>query len=100
MGQENSFPSKIFEFGITGKAILSTCTGGVDEVLEDEGLYLETENFEDSMCRKLREVAAMDRAELQRRGMAIRNRILKDFNWDAQARRMVDFLEGVLKTRK
>jgi glycosyltransferase involved in cell wall biosynthesis len=89
-GQENSFPSKIFEFGMTGKAILSTRTGGVDEVLKDAGLYLETENFEDSLRQKMREVAAMDRAELQRRGILIRNRILKDFNWDEQARRMLD----------
>ena len=45
-GLENSFPSKIFDFGMTGKAILSTRTGGVDKVLGEEGLYLETENFD------------------------------------------------------
>ena len=99
-GQVNSFPSKIFEFGMTGKAILSTRTGGVDQVLLDEGIYLETENFEDSLRRKIREVAAIDRAELQRRGMAIRNRILKDFNWDTQARRMIEFLTRLVPAAK
>jgi glycosyltransferase involved in cell wall biosynthesis len=98
-GLENSFPSKIFEFGMTGKAILSTRIGGVDEVLGKEGLYLETENFEDELRRKLCETAVMDRAELQRRGAAIRNRILQEFNWDEQARRMIEFLTGILKTR-
>ena len=98
-GLENSFPSKIFDFGMTGKAILSTRTGGVDKVLGEEGLYLETENFEDSLRQKLRELAQMDRAELQRRGQAIRNRVLKDFNWDEQARRMIEFLTGILKAR-
>ena len=94
-GQENSFPSKIFEFAMTGRAILSTRTGGVDQVLQDDGIYIETDNFEDSLRQKLQEVAAMDRAELRRRGTAIRNRVLKDFNWDAQARRVVDFLTGI-----
>jgi len=99
-GWDNSFPSKIFEFGMAGKAILTTRTGGVDRVLQDEGLYLETEMPEDSLRQKLREVAALDRAELQRRGTAIRNRILKDFNWDAQARRMVEFLNGLVSAAK
>jgi len=97
-GLENSFPSKIFEFGMTGKAILSTRTCGVDQVLGDGGVYLETEDFPTSLREKLCEVAAMDRAELQRRGKAIRDRILREFNWDAQARRIIDFLDGIVKS--
>jgi glycosyltransferase involved in cell wall biosynthesis len=99
-GLENSFPSKIFEFAMTGKAILTTRTGGVEEVLQEDGLYLETGNFEDLLMRRLREVAAMDRTELQRRGTSIRNRILKEYNWDEQARRMVEFLGSMVKARR
>ncbi len=95
-GAENSFPSKLFEFAMTGKAVLSTRTGGVDQVLGEEGLYLDTDNFEADLRWKLGEVAAMDRAELQRRGTAIRCRVLKDFNWEAQTRRMVEFLTGIM----
>ena len=85
-GLENSFPSKIFEFGMTGKAILTTRTGGVDQVLGEAGIYLEADNFEDSLRQKLRE----------RLGQAIRTRILTDFNWDEQARRMIEFLAGIV----
>ncbi len=95
-GLENSFPSKIFEFGMTGKAILTTRTGGVDEVLGQDGMYLDANNFENSLGQKMREIAGMKRAELQQRGTAIRNRLLKDFNWDEQGRRMVEFLSGVV----
>ena len=98
-GLENSFPSKIFEFGMTGKAILSTRLSGVDKVLGEEGIYLETDDFASSLRQKLCEVAAMNHAELQRRGTAIRNRIRREFNWDEQARRMIEFLTGILKTR-
>ncbi len=96
----NSFSSKIFQYGITGKAVLSTRVGGVDEVLGDGGLYFEAENLEASLRGRLVEVAAMDRAELQRRGAAIRARILRDFNWDAQAARMIDFLNTAVQARK
>ena len=83
---ENSFPSKIFEFGITGKAILSTRIGGVDEVLREDGLYLDADGLESSLRHRLREVAEMDRADLQRRGAAIRTRILKEFNRSEERR--------------
>jgi glycosyltransferase involved in cell wall biosynthesis len=95
---ENSFPSKIFQYGITGKAILTTRIGGVDEVLGEHGLYFEAQNLEAALCQKLREVAGMNRTELQRRGMAIRQLMLTDFNWDAQAQRMIRFLNGILQT--
>jgi glycosyltransferase involved in cell wall biosynthesis len=98
-GLENTFPSKIFDFCMTGRAILSTRTGGVDKVLGDEGLYLETHDFDGSLRQKLREVAAIDRAELQRRGTVLRERVLRDFNWDAQARRMVEFLASNVPSR-
>jgi glycosyltransferase involved in cell wall biosynthesis len=100
MGLENSFPSKIFEYAMAGKAILTTRTGGVDQVLGDEALYIESDHFEESLRQKLREVAGMDRAELQRRGTAIRNRVLKEFNWDTQARRMVEFLNEAVAARR
>jgi glycosyltransferase involved in cell wall biosynthesis len=98
-GQENSAPSKVFEYGVAGKAILSTRTAGMDEVLGNEGIYIETDNFEESLRQKLREVSTMDRAELQRRAIIIHDRIVKNYSWDEQARRMIEFLTGILKTR-
>lgn len=99
LGLENSFPSKIFEYAIAGRAILSSRTGGVDQVVGPEGFYIENENFWGSLREKLREISGMSRGELQRRGTAIRNRILTDYNWDAQARRMIEFLTGIVAAR-
>lgn len=96
-GQENSFPSKVLEYGIAGKPILTTHVGGTAAALGDEGIYFETDNFEESLAKKIREVSTMDRAELQRRGRAIRERVLRDFSAQEQAKRVVTFLEGLVK---
>jgi glycosyltransferase involved in cell wall biosynthesis len=96
-GQENSFPSKILEYGIAGKAILSTRVGGVYEAIGEDGIYFDAENFEESLLEKIREVSAMNRDELQRRAQAIRRRILSEFNADEQARRVFEFLNTVVK---
>jgi glycosyltransferase involved in cell wall biosynthesis len=91
-GQENSAPSKVFEYGAAGKAILSTRTSGMDEILGKEGIYIETENFEESLRQKLREISAMNRAELQCRAKIIHDRIVKNYSWEEQSRRIVEFL--------
>jgi glycosyltransferase involved in cell wall biosynthesis len=97
-GQDNSAPSKVFEYGVAGKAILSTRTSGMDEILGAEGIYIETGNFEESLRQKLREISAMDRKELQRRAGIIHDRIVKNYSWEEQARRIVDFLtKNVIK---
>ena len=98
-GLDNSAPSKVFEYGVAGKAIISTRTAGMDEILGQHGIYVETDNFEDSLRQKLREVSAMNRTELQRRAASIREVILKEFSWDEQARRMVDFLKEIVRGR-
>ncbi|MGC9942033.1 MAG: glycosyltransferase [Verrucomicrobiota bacterium] len=99
LGLENSFPSKIFEYAMTGKAILSTRTGGVDEVLGEEAFYLGTDKFEEVLCQRIREVSTTQRGELARRGLALRHRVLNNYNWDEQARRMLEFFEGIIKLR-
>ena len=99
LGRENSFPSKLFEFAMTGKAIVSTRACGVDQVLREEGIYIDAENLEASLCHKFREVSAMPRHELQRRGAIIRQRVIHEYNWDAQACRIIEFLEATIKSR-
>jgi glycosyltransferase involved in cell wall biosynthesis len=98
-GQENSAPSKIFEYGMAGKAILSTRTAGMDEVLGKEGMYIETENFEESLRHKLQEISRMSRTELQRRATIIRDRIINNYSWAVLARRIVEFLNKLVDQR-
>ncbi len=98
-GKDNSAPSKVFEYGVAGKAILSTRTAGMDEILGKEGIYIETDRFEDSLREKLREVSAMDRAELQRRATIIRDRIVNNYSWEKQSQQIVEFLTRLVDAR-
>jgi glycosyltransferase involved in cell wall biosynthesis len=99
-GQDNSAPSKVFEYGAAGKAILSTRTAGIDEILGNEGLYIETEKFEESLRQKLREVSAMDRAALQCRATIIHDRIVKNYSWGEMSRCVVEFLTKIVNSRR
>ncbi len=95
-GLENSFPSKIFEFAMTGKSILTTRTGGVDRVLRDRAFYLDADDFSGSFRSQLRVISMTDRETLRQRGRSIREHILGEYTWDQQAARMVTFLEGLV----
>ena len=96
-GQDNSAPSKVFEYGVAGKAILSTRTAGMDELLGQEGIYIETENFDQSLRQKLQDISTMDRTELHRRAAVIRDRIVNYYSWEEQARRIIEFVSGLPK---
>ena len=98
-GQDNSFPSKVLEYGVAGKAILSTQTGGVEAALGEEGIYFDAKDFEESLQQKIRDVSAIDRAELRRRGQVIRERIVKEFSAEEQARRVFEFLKQIVEAR-
>jgi glycosyltransferase involved in cell wall biosynthesis len=97
-GNENSFPSKIFEYAMAGKAILTTRTGGVDEVLGEEAFYMDNRELGETFRHQLRRVAALSRPELQRRGAALRARVLEHYSWPVQARRMAQFLSALQKS--
>jgi hypothetical protein len=62
-----------------------------------KGIYIETDNFEESLRQKLQEVSALDRVELQRQATIIHDRIVKNYSWGEQSRRIVEFLSGLVK---
>jgi glycosyltransferase involved in cell wall biosynthesis len=94
-GNENSFPSKIFEYALCGRAILTSRMAGVDEVLGDAAFYFDPANFESDLRAVLASVAERTRSELRRRGAVLQQRILRDYTWDRQAARVAQFIQGL-----
>lgn len=94
-GNENNFPSKIFEYALSARAILTTRLSGVDTVLGREAFYLNEADFERSLGAMLDEVAMVPREELNRRGQALCAQVISHFNWARGAERMAAFVSGL-----
>ncbi len=94
-GNENNFASKLFEYALTGRAIITARLSGVEEVLGPEALYFDPHDFQRDLGRRLREAVAMPRSELGRRGTAIQARVVTEFSWAQQGIRLARFLETV-----
>lgn len=95
-GNQNNFPSKVFEYALTGRAILTSCVSGADVVLGPEAYYFDARDFDQSLGRSLDELAATPRPELNRRGAAIQRRMLSQHSWAQQGERLAGFLRHLL----
>jgi len=95
-GNRNCFPSKLFNYAMCARSIISTRLSGVDEVIGPEGFYVGTGDFDRELDRCLASVAQLDRAELDRHGRAIYERIRTGYDWATQAAGAAQFLEQVV----
>jgi len=94
-GNENNFASKLFEYALCGRAILTSRLSGADSVLGPEALYFDPRDFEPSLREAFEAIATIPRTELDRRGAAIQERITGTFSWESQAARLAGFLKNL-----
>lgn len=92
-GNENNLPSKIFEYALSGRAILSSRLSGVDLVLGEEAFYFDEHQFDASLDQALARIEEISRPELDRRGAAIQERVVANYSWAQQAERLAAFLK-------
>lgn len=95
----NNFPSKVFEYALTGRAILSNQLSGAGSILGSHAYYFDADDYQASLGRMLDLLAATPRAELHRRGAELQRHVLREYSWDIQGRRLASFLEGCLNPR-
>jgi glycosyltransferase involved in cell wall biosynthesis len=91
-GNENNFPSKAFEYALSGRSILTTPLSGVDRILGESAFYFDENDFTRSLDEALERVTAVPREELNRRGKKIQERLLANFTWAQQGERLARFL--------
>ena len=94
-GNENNFSSKLFDYALTGRSILTSRLSGVEEVLGPEAFYFDPHDFNQSLRASLVALAKTRRSELDRRGLAIQQRIVSHFSWTKQGARIASFLNLV-----
>jgi glycosyltransferase involved in cell wall biosynthesis len=91
-GNENNFPSKTFEYALSGRAILTTGFAGVTEVLGPAAFYLDEAALDSSLAKQLVALSRMPRAELNQRGRKVQERVMTEFTWARQAAHMAEFI--------
>ena len=94
-GNENNFASKLFDYALTGRAILTSRLSGVELVLGPEAYYFDAQSFSTSLGHALMELAGTPRPELSRRGMAIQQRVISEYSWEKQCARLADFIDQI-----
>jgi glycosyltransferase involved in cell wall biosynthesis len=93
-GNENNFPSKVFEYALCGRAILTSRLAGVDDVLGPEAFYFDAQHYNAELGEQLSFLSRTSRSELRRRGMILRERITSQYSWERQAGAMAEFISA------
>ncbi len=99
-GNRNNFASKLFEYALTGRAILTSNLAGADTVLGRDAFYFDPQDFQAGLLQRLLEITRIPREELNRRGAAIQQRVTANYSWPRQVARMAEFLEQVWAGRR
>lgn len=94
-GNLGNFPSKLFEYAMCGRAVVSSALSGSDTVLGSDGFLFAPDDFEPALARAIETAAATPRSELLERGRRFRERVVRDYTWPIQAGRIADFLSGL-----
>jgi len=94
-GNENNFSSKLFDYALAGRSILTSSLSGVEEVLGPEAFYFDPRDFCKNLRKKLLMLSRIHRSDLDKRGVSVQQRVLSNFSWPKQGVRLSNFLAGV-----
>ena len=89
-----SFPSKLLEYMMSGRPVVTTMLPGIPEEYY-EFVYLLTDETPTGLARLIGEVCSRDPLELERRGKGARDFMLRNKNWTRQAERIRDFVSAL-----
>src|SRR3954468_21500858 len=95
-GNDNNFPSKLFQYALTGRSILTSRLSGTEEVLGPAGFFFDPVDFKRELFEKLSAIAATPRKALDQSGKAIRDRVLREYGWSRQGQRIAEFISSLI----
>ena len=89
-----TFPSKIFEYMVSGTPVLTTRLNGFTSEYYDKMFFTDS-NVPSVLAEKISEISRLDRADLNKVAMAAREFVLKKKNWQCQTQKIYRFLAGL-----
>lgn len=90
-----SFPSKMMEYLASGVPVISTCTGHVEEEF-GSFTYLLREETPQALRQLIEHVAALDPEERCKTGQRARAYVAAYKTWEAQTRKLAEFIRGTV----
>lgn len=92
-GNKMNFPSKILEYLIYGKPIISTWTPGLSPEYREVLEVLDEENIQ-CLAEKIKEVIIWPEQKVKNHASKVRSFLLTQKTWKYQAQRLADWLEN------
>jgi glycosyltransferase involved in cell wall biosynthesis len=93
MNTDYLFPSKMLEYLVVGKPVLSTAVAHVEKDYGDF-CYIVEEETAAALAEKIVSVKRIPASERYELGCRARAFMLKNRTWDAQGKRILDYLAG------
>jgi glycosyltransferase involved in cell wall biosynthesis len=91
------FPSKLMEYMASGRPVISTCTGHVEEEFSDFTFLLREETPE-GLAAAIQDVECLGKDAREQKGAMARDYVMANKTWGAQGRRVVRLIESLVAT--
>lgn len=86
-----TFPSKLFEYMLSGTPIISTNIPGLKKEYKDNMYVIDTEN-EEKFAEYIEKILMKEKIKLLEKGKEARKFIIKNKTWRLQVQKIIDFL--------
>jgi glycosyltransferase involved in cell wall biosynthesis len=89
------FPSKMMEYLVSGRPVITTCTGHIEEEFADF-VFLIKEETAEALVAQLKHVASLEEGARTKVGMRARTYMCTHKTWNAQGERVAKFIRNRL----
>lgn len=90
------FPSKMMEYLASGRPVITSNTGNVEEEFKDFVFLLQEESAE-SLAEKIRYVSTLGKDQREEMGARARRYMEKNKTWKVQARKVIEYIDGIVR---
>ncbi|GAA4652902.1 hypothetical protein GCM10023142_00400 [Anaerocolumna aminovalerica] len=87
-----TFPSKIFEYMVSGTPVLTTRLNGFTEEYYDKMFFVEN-NEPNQLAGKINEVMGLPRSVLRKKALLARQFVLENKTWEKQCKKIYEFIK-------
>lgn len=95
---EYFFPSKLIEYLASGIPVITTCTDQVEKEFAEVAFLLRDESPQ-GLAKLIISLSRMTPEERKRKGREAHEYIIREYSWEAQGRRIANFLASLASSR-